>query len=67
VVLLLLATATPFSNSPSSIAEERGNSSSTTSVPMAAPTKKRLQVQMTWTYLPYLQCQGNLAISKLLA
>jgi hypothetical protein len=29
--------------------------------------KKTLQVQMTWTYLTYLQYRGNLAISKLLA
>jgi hypothetical protein len=28
---------------------------------------KMLQVQMIWTYLTYLQYQGNLAISKLLA
>ncbi len=33
-----------------SIAKERGNSSTTTSVPKAAPTWKCLQVQTTWTY-----------------
>ncbi len=41
--------------SPSSIDEERGSSITTTSVPTVAPTRKRLQVQMTWTYLTYLQ------------
>jgi hypothetical protein len=45
----------PWLNSPSSIAKERGNSSTTTSVPTAAPTSKRLQVLSTWTYLSYLQ------------
>jgi hypothetical protein len=46
------------------MAKERGNSSTTTSGPTAEP--KRLQVQTTWTYLTYLQYQGNLAITKLL-
>ncbi len=49
------------------MAKGRGNSSTTTSGPMAAPTWKPLQVQTTWNYLTYLQYQGNLAISKLLA
>jgi hypothetical protein len=35
--------------------KERGSSSTTTSVPMAAPSCTRLQVQTTWTYLTYLQ------------
>ncbi len=49
------STNTTWSNSPLPIAEERGNSSSTTSIPTAAPTSKRFHVQMTWTYLTYLQ------------
>ncbi len=53
--LPLLPPPPPWSNSPSSIAKERGNSSSTIIVPMAAPTWKHLQVQTTWTYLTYLQ------------
>ncbi len=55
------------SNSPSSMAKKRGNSSTTTSGPTAAPTWKCWQVQTTWTYLSYLQYQGNLEISNLLA
>ncbi len=44
----------PLLNSPLSIAKERGNSSTTISVPMAAPTWKRLLVQTTWTYLTFV-------------
>jgi hypothetical protein len=64
----------PSLNLPSSIAKERGNLSTTTSVPTAAPIWKGLQIQSTWIYLSlsavFEVCdvvQGNLAISKLLA
>ena len=46
---------TPWSNSLSYIDEERGSSSTTTSIPTAAPSWKCLKVQTTWPYLTYLQ------------
>jgi len=49
------STSPPLSNSLPSIAEERGNSSTTTSIPTAAPTREHLQVLTTWTYLTYPQ------------
>ena len=54
------------------LTKKRGSSSTTTSVPTAAPLGKRLQVQTTWPYLTSTVfdicdvCQVKLAISKLL-
>ena len=51
---LLLLSALSIVSRPF-IDEKSGSSTTTTSVPVAAPTWKHLQVQTTWTYLTYKQ------------